>query len=205
MARRWLVLPIFLIAACGSPPSPTSAPTPIASATTAPPTATATPAPTPAPTATSTPAGRVFGASDFTQTGGCGDVFVYATGPDNTMSVTIDWREAASSAWAGGGFNGTKQIPDGALDVTLNVGQQLSALYCTDIGMEGPRVDGTAHATSGQVEITVTPDAGGFEPASHADVSLHDVVFEVLQGVEVQHWRISELVIQNVSVGWFAG
>jgi hypothetical protein len=200
MARRWLLFPIILIAACASPPTPSTAPTP--APTTSPISA---PTPTAAPSPTATPAARVFGAADFTRTGGCGDVFVYATSPDDAMSVTIDWREAASSAWANNGYDGTKQIPDGELDVTLNVGRQLSDLYCTDIGMEGPRVDGTAHATSGQIEITVTPDAGGFEPASHADVSLHDVVFDVVQGAEVEHWRITDLVIENVSVGWFAG
>ena len=121
------------------------------------------------------------------------------------MSVTIEWRSAASAAWDAGAFSGTKHVPDADLDVTLNVGQQLSALYCTDIGMQGPRVDGTAHASAGQVEITVRPDAGGFKPASHADLSLHDIVFEVTQGAQVEHWRIDDLVIQNVSVGWFAG
>ena len=50
-----------------------------------------------------------------------------------------------------------------------------------------------------------TPDPGGFSPASHADVTLRDVVFEVIQGAEVEHWRIDELVLQSVSVGWFAG
>jgi hypothetical protein len=147
----------------------------------------------------------VFGQNDFANSGGCGDVFIYATSGDDATSVTIEWREAASAAWAAAGFHGTKQIPDGDLDVTLNVGQQLSTLYCTDIGVIGPHVDGTAHAISGQVELRVTPDAGGFKPASHADIALHDVVFEVVQGTSVEHWRIAELVLQAVSVGWFAG
>jgi len=121
------------------------------------------------------------------------------------MSVTIEWRGAASAAWTAGGFDSSKQIPDAELDVTLNVGRQLSALYCTDIGTIGAHADGTAHAVSGQVEINVTPDAGGSEPSSHADVSLHDVVFEVIQGVEMQHWRIADLVLQDISVGWVAG
>jgi len=121
------------------------------------------------------------------------------------MSVTVEWRGAATDAWAAAGFDRTKEIPDHDLDVTLNVGSQLSALYCTDIGTIGAHADGTAHAMSGRVEIKVTPDAGGFKPASHADVSLRDVVFEVIQGQEVQHWRIDDLVLQDVSVGWFAG
>jgi hypothetical protein len=132
-------------------------------------------------------------------------VFFYATSPDDGMSVTIEWRGAASAAWTAGGFDSSKQIPDAELDVMLNVGRQLSALYCTDIGTIGAHADGTAHAVSGQVEINVTPDAGGSEPSSHADVSLHDVVFEVIQGVEVQHWRIADLVLQDISVGWVAG
>ena len=121
------------------------------------------------------------------------------------MSVTIEWRGAATEAWAAAGFDRTKEIPDHDLDVTLNVGSQLSALYCTDIGTIGAHADGTAHAMSGQVDIKVTPDAGGSEPSSHANVSLHDVVFEVIQDTEAQHWRIDDLVLQNVSVGWFAG
>jgi hypothetical protein len=167
---------MLLIAACASPPGPTV-----------------------------TPVGRVFSQADFTTTGGCGDVFAYATSGDDTMSVTVDWRGAASTAWAAGGFNGTKQIPNGGLDVTLNVGRQLSALYCTDIMMQVPHADGTAHAMSGKVDITVRPDVGGFRPSSRADVSLHGVVFEVIQGTEVEHWRIDDLVLEDVSVGWLAG
>ena len=121
------------------------------------------------------------------------------------MSVTLDWRGAASAAWEADGFSGTKQIPDGELDVTLNVGRLLSQLYCTDIMTQEPRLDGTAHAISGEVEIAVQPDQGGFSPASHADITLRNVVFEVIQGAEVEHWRIDELVLQSVSVGWFAG
>jgi hypothetical protein len=193
---------IFLVAACASPPGPTSAPTlrPTAS-----PTSTPSAAATPSPTPTATPAGRVLGQTDFSRSGGCGDVFFYATSPEDGMSVTIEWHGAASAAWAASGFNGTKDIPDTELDVTLNVGSQLSALYCTDIGTIGAHADGTAHAISGRVEIKVIPDAGGFKPASHADLSLHDVGFEVIQGGEVQHWRIDELLLEDISVGWFAG
>jgi hypothetical protein len=202
MARRGLLMSIFLVAACASPPNPTSTPTfrPTPSPTSGP-----SPSPTPTPTPTATPAGRVFSQADFSRSGGCGDVFFYATSPEDGLSVTIEWRGAATAAWAASGFNGTKQIPDAELDVTLNVGSQLSALYCTDIGTIGAHADGTAHAVSGQVDIKVTPDAGGSEPSSHADVSLHDVVFEVIQGTEVQHWRIDELVLRDISVGWVAG
>jgi len=121
------------------------------------------------------------------------------------MSLTVEWRGAASAAWDADGFHGTKQIPDGELDVTLNVGQQLSTLYCTDIGNTQARVDGTAHARSGTVEVKVTPDAAASKPVGHADIALHDVVFEVLQGTTVEHWRVDDVVLQNISVGWFAG
>jgi hypothetical protein len=204
MAKRGLLAMVVLVAACASPPvaTPTPTATPGASVPTTPtlsPTPNATPSPSP------TPAGQVFGQADFPNRGGCGDVFVFATSGNDAMSVTVDWRGAASAAWQTTGFDATKSIPDGELDVTLNVGQGLSRLYCTDIMEPGPRVDGTAHAISGDVEITVTPDAGGFEPASHADVTLRNVVFEVTQGGAVEHWRIDELVLDDVSVGWFAG
>jgi hypothetical protein len=205
MAKVGLLVAVLVIAAaCAAPavPTPSSTPPPTSST---PPTPTASPSPTLSSTPTATTGGQVFGQADFTRSGGCGDAFVYATNGADSMSVTVDWRGAASTAWTGGGFDGTRQIPDGELDVTLNVGRLLSQLYCTDIMTQEPRVDGTAHAIGGEVEISVTPDAGGFQPQSHADVTLRDVVFEVIQGSEVQHWRIDELVLQDVSVGWFAG
>ena len=183
MARRGLLITILLVAACAPPPSPprpsTLLPNP---SPTASPSPAATPTPTPTPAPTATPAGRVFRQTDFANSGGCGDVFIYATSGDDAMSVTVDWRGAASAAWDAAGFHGTKQIPDDELDVTLNVGRQLSALYCTDVGTIGARADGTAHAVSGRVELKVTPDPGSEKPASHADIALHDIVFEVLQG-----------------------
>jgi hypothetical protein len=204
MAKTWLLVSILMMAAaCASPPITT--PTPTAPPTSSTPPPTASPSPTPSPTPTATAGGQVFRQTDFTKSGGCGDVFVYATNGADSMSVTVDWRGAASAAWQADGFEDTKQIPDGELDVTLNVGRLLSQLYCTDIMTQEPRLDGTAHAIGGEVEISVTPDAGGFNPASHADVTLRDVVFEVIQGSEVEHWRIEELVLQNVSVGWLAG
>jgi len=205
MAKPGLLIPILVLAAaCTGPSLPTPSPTPPPTTST-PPTPTASASPTPSPTPTPTPGGQVFGQADFTRSGGCGDVFVFATNGADSMSVTVDWRGAASAAWEADGYDGTKQIPDGELDVTLNVGRLLSQLYCTDIMTQQPRVDGTAHAISGEVEISVTPDAGGFEPQSHAGVTLRDVVFEVIQGSAVEHWRIDELILQNVSVGWFAG
>lgn len=203
--RGLLLLPILLAAAaCASPPAPPSPPTG-SSPPTATPSLSPTPAPTPTPSPSPTPAGQVFGQADFTKSGGCGDVFVYATSGDDSMSVTVDWRGAASTAWDTDGFNETKQIPDGELDVTLNVGRLLSQVYCTDFMTTEPRVDGTAHAVSGEVEIAVQPDRGGFSPAGHADVTLRNVVFEVIRGADVEHWRIDELVLQSVGVGWFAG
>ena len=209
MAKRGLLASVLVIAAaCASPPTPTPTPTqspqmvPTATATS---TAMPSPTPTVSPTPTATPAGEVFGQADFPDGGGCGDVFLYAINTADTMSVTVDWRGAASTAWDEDGFSATRQIPDAEVDLTLNVGQQLSVFYCNDVMFNGPRVDGTAHAISGEVELSVTPDAGGFQPQSHADITLRDVVFEVTQGSQVEHWRIDELTLQNVSVGWFAG
>jgi hypothetical protein len=179
--------------ACGSVSPPTAAPT--------------TPAATPSPTASPTPllGTHELSGAEFTESGGCGDVFMWATTPDGTLGITIQWNEAASAAWEAGDFSETAQLPDAAIEVALVAGRGLSKRNCTDILMPGIGEDSRAQAEAGTVEMTVRPDEGGFEPAAHADVTLRDIVFTVNFGTEEETWRLDELVLENVSVGWFAG
>ena len=121
------------------------------------------------------------------------------------MAVTVQWDDAATTAWDGSGFDRSATLPRSAVRVSLVVGRMLSAGYCTDISMPGVRVDGDAPAVSGTVDLVVRPDAGGFKPGSHADVTVRDIVFEIVQGGEVQHWRIDLFELHDISVGWFAG
>jgi hypothetical protein len=49
------------------------------------------------------------------------------------------------------------------------------------------------------------PDARGFQPASHADITLRELTFQVIFGTEEETWRLDELTMENIAVGWFAG
>lgn len=191
---------LAVTAACASsPPATTPTPSPMPT-----PTPTISPGPTSSPSPTA--AGRVFTAADFTKSGGCGDVFMWATTEDDTFAVVVDWREAATKAVEAGSFDETVSLPDPDVSVSLQVGTMLSAGFCTDIaGMPGHRVDGNAPAVSGTVELAVRPNGDELFDTAQADLTLHDVVFDVTVGGEAQQWRVEQLELRDILVGWFAG
>jgi hypothetical protein len=164
------------------------------------------PAPSTAPTATASPALAEFeiDAAQLTETGGCGDTFIWATNRAGTAGITAEWTDAASAAWANDGFTDTQQLPNPEITVSVVEGNQLSSYYCNDIRMPGQGVTSTIEAAAGTVELTVRPSPEGFEPAGQADLRLSDVTFELGLG-SGEVWHLAELVIQNVSVGWLAG
>jgi hypothetical protein len=96
-------------------------------------------------------------------------------------------------------------VPQIPIQVSLAAGSGLSRLYCNDVLMPGIGEDSNVRASAGIVELTVQPDARGFQPASHADITLRELTFQVIFGTAEETWRLDELTMENVSVGWFAG
>ena len=194
----------FAIVGCASSPVPsgTTATTPritTAHPGTAQPAATASPVPSP------TPLAREIDATKFTQRGGCGDTFLWAATQDGATAISVEWQGAASEAWTNDGFNETAELPDADIRVTLATGRLLSTIYCNDVLTPEAGADTEVPAVAGQVSIVVRPDPGGFQPASHADLTLTDIAFEVVFGTEPEVWRLDDLEWQDELVGWFAG
>jgi hypothetical protein len=184
MPRLSKLLAVGLLAlACGSPASPV----PSGAASTATP-----------------PADFEIEAAQFVNTGGCGDTFLWATNAAGTAAITVEWGGAASAAWANDEFSDTQQLPHPEITVTVIEGNKLTGCYCNDIREMGAGPTSTVEAATGTVEITVRPNREGFEPAGQADLRLTNVSFHVGLGAG-DTWRLDELVIENVSVGWLAG
>ena len=166
------------------------------------------PAPSPAPSAispTATPAPDFeIEVAQFTETGGCGDAFIWAANRDGTAAITVEWSGAASQAWTNDGFNETKQLPNPEITVSVVEGSGLVAYWCNDIRMPGQGVTSTIEASGGTVELAIHPNREGFQPAGQADLRLGDVTFHLTLG-SGEVWHLDELVIENMSVGWFAG
>ncbi|MEA2677856.1 MAG: hypothetical protein QOJ81_1997 [Chloroflexota bacterium] len=158
----------------------------------------------PSPTATGPAAAFEIEAAQFVNTGGCGDAFIWATNAAGTAAITVEWGGAASEAWANGPFNDTQQLPNPEITVSVVEGNGLSTYYCNDVRGPGQGTTSEIEATSGAVEVAVRPDPEGFQPAGHADLRLSDVTFTIRLG-SGETWRLDELVIENVSVGWLAG
>ena len=170
----------------------------------------ATTSPTPSPTGTAPatqpptpPADFEIEAAQFVKTGGCGDVFIWATNAADNAAITVEWSGAASEAWANEAFNETQHLPSPDITVSVVEGSGLASYFCNDIRMPEQGVTSTIEATSGTVDLEVRPNREGFEPAGQAELRLTDITFRPTMGGEV--WHLAELVIENVSVGWFAG
>lgn len=202
LARVSVLLAVLLAGvACTAAPLPASTPGPTA---TSGPTATTSPSPSASPTAS--PAGRVFTQADFTKSGGCGDVFMWAATEDDKLAVVLQWQGAATEAAETGAFQETSTLPDARVSVSLQVGQMLTAGFCTDIlGMPGHQVDGEAPAVAGTVELTVRPTGEQQFPTANADLTLDGIVFDIVFGTEVEQWRIDRLELEDILVGWLAG
>jgi len=177
----------LLAAACAS-----NSPSPLPSGT-----AQATQAPT-------QPADFEIEAAQFVNPGGCGDVFILATRADGNAAITVEWSGAASEAWANEAFNETQQLPHPDITVSVVEGSGLGSYFCNDIRMPGQGVTSTVEATSGTVDLEVRPNREDFEPSGQADLRLTDITFRLALG-NGEVWHLDELVIENVSVGWFAG
>ena len=204
-SRSLLILALALALGCapspgtGTPGRPT-----LTSATTSTALPTATPTPPAAPSPS--PVAREIDAAKFTQHGGCGDTFLWAATEDNLTAITVEWRGAASQAWDDEGFDESAELPDGDIRVVLVTGRLLSTIYCNDVLMPNAGSDAEVPAISGDVSLAVRPDAGGFRPASHADLILEDVEFEVNPGTgETEIWRLDSFAWDDEFVGWLAG
>ena len=175
----------LLAVACGSP-APTALPTDL---------------PTTGPSA---PPDFEIETAQFVTTGGCGDAFFWATNAAGTAAITVEWLGAASQAWMNDSFEASKQLPNSEITVSVVEGKQLSGYWCNDVRMPGQGPTSTIEASTGTVDLSVTPNRQGFEPAGQADLRLSNVTFNVTLG-SGQTWHLDELVIEDVSVGWFAG
>jgi len=185
-----LLLAVLAISACQPATTPTASPTQ---------------PPTTAPSPSAQPGAQAIDASAFTKFGGCGDVYLWTTNADGTTAITVEWQGAATAAWEDGGFDETSTLEEAPVLVSLVFGHGLDRLYCNDVIEPGMREDNKVQADVGTVRLVVTPDEGGFKPASHADATLTNLSFKVVVGTDEETWTLDELGFENLSVGWLAG
>ena len=151
---------------------------------------------------------RALATDDVDDVGGCGDAFVFATTPGDAVLVAVRWDGAASRALDDGAFAAERDLPDDEVSVGLQVGSDLSMGHCTDALFAGrPLLAGEWEAVSGQVEITVEADDDAHADAPHgtATLTLQDVELEAGEGTAGDPWRIDQLEIRDVVVGWAPG
>lgn len=140
---------------------------------------------------------------DFTDSGGCGDVFVFKTNADRSEFATV--HADAKQLGIEKGQERTFAIvrtPAG-LDVRVDVYAQapISPEYCSDfVSEEKPIARWTAVA--GRVSITLRDGGGGPVGTYEAIVVLEDAVFEDGTARRVEQRDPIEI---TAVVGWLAG
>ncbi|HET9420038.1 MAG TPA: hypothetical protein VFO49_02795 [Nocardioides sp.] len=138
------------------------------------------------------------GASDptieFTQSGGCGDAYFWATTEDDQRAVvvSVDLRDRSTS----GPTVVDVSLPDSAVDIELWQGTGLGSLMCNDV-VEG-EVTSETPIVEGAGTITVEPRAEGHVDFVDGKLELTGLVAE--DGTE-----LPDLAIKTSSIGFYAG
>lgn len=143
-----------------------------------------------------------FGAT-LTDVGGCSDLVVYASNPEDTVLLRFDHDGAVAEALAAGeALTTTLVLPDPDTSLVVQVGEKIADAMCTDVIINGgPTVHEEWAATSGEATLTVRADGtDGWK--SRADLTLTDVRFASEAGEEA---ALGDFAVTDISVGWLPG
>jgi len=131
---------------------------------------------------------------EFSQTGGCGDAYFWATTADDkhAVVVSVDLQERSATKPTVVDVS----LPDPAMEITLWEGTGLTSLMCNDVVVgevtdESPVVEGAG-------TITVQP-----RPEGHTDFV--DGKLELTGLVAEDGTEVPDLVIKTTSIGFYAG
>lgn len=140
---------------------------------------------------------------ELTEVGGCGDARAYAATADDRHLISVRWDGAATRAVEAGGLDEQVRLAHDDVEVELQIGQQLAERLCTDvIDPAWPEIEQRWTAVAGGAGIVVEA-AEDDHPV--ATVTLHDVEFEQTQDGGDHRWRLEEVEIVEVDIGWYAG
>jgi hypothetical protein len=131
---------------------------------------------------------------EFTQPGGCGDAFFWATTADDehAVVVTADLRNRSDTEPT----ELDTDLPDQSLEVEVWDGTELTSRMCNDIVLG--RVDEKTPVTRGHVHITL-------QPRPDDAMKLVDGKAELTGLVTDAGTALPDLAIKTTSIGFYAG
>jgi hypothetical protein len=151
---------------------------------------------------------------DITFSSGCGDVYMYGSGPYGEGEVALFFQTA--DRWALEMYESGEDswsevfvLPTAAIDLTAQLGLDLTAYACNDVMQDEPEVWRTYSAISGvaTLNLTATSDEWSeWNVPAHASLYLSDVVFAPSDGGPGAPVPLGELLMAgDTNVGWFPG
>ena len=146
--------------------------------------------------------------SDLTENGGCGDYFVYAKNPEDTLTLHISGSGLALEAHqSDSGVVEYTYMIDPMIDdiqpsIVAQQGEFLNGWSCNDAAINEPRVDLEHRAISGTVHVTVTAEGEmtdwGEVPAT-IRIELTEVCFEATEKFCIDSYSLAQYI------GWMPG
>jgi hypothetical protein len=140
--------------------------------------------------------------NSLTETGGCGDILLFASNPEDTITLSFRAEGLVEGAFAEGTETTTDVVltdTDLGYVVNATTGQLTSADLCTDTMIETPIITSRWRSVSGTVTVTVNP--GDTIASSRATAIFEDVTLEAVASAE-QPVTIPRFEIIDVGVGW---
>lgn len=144
--------------------------------------------------------------AELTRTGGCGDVFAFATDPAAERILEIHGDGWIADALDGGPTTldlDLSTAPADEVTVEVRTGSRVDDAACDDvIENGGPQIDRTYVAVAGRLQVALT--LGDTPEATTLDLQLSDLVVEPAEGGDAVEAG-AVLSLEGLTVGWFAG
>lgn len=139
--------------------------------------------------------------SELTETGGCGDVVVFARDPDHRVGLMLRVDDAlVSSVPESKAYD--LASPESASErwLTAYQGVEIGELWCNDVSTGAEVLKRSWVATAGTATVQVTPDGAG---GGLADVTITDAELQADDdGTTV---ALPSFTWSGIVVGWLAG
>jgi hypothetical protein len=135
-------------------------------------------------------------------TQGCGDVFLYGTTAGNKRALYVNAPHLLADATAAGGhLEVAYALPHADVEVVVQGGRHLSALWCDDVVIHWPDVHWSAEPSSGELMMELSADPAGYGGWASAWLTGLELVNPATGEVRI----LPDIELLDLYVGWYAG
>lgn len=138
----------------------------------------------------------------LTETGGCGDVVVFARDPDRHVGLMVRTDDAlVSSIPESMTYDLTSAESATARWLTAYQGVEVGEIWCNDVSTGAEQLERSWSAVAGAMTVDVTPDGSG---GGLADVAITGATLQADDDAEATV-ELASFAWTGIAVGWLPG